>query len=94
MAILGVPDIGILKPVHVNIELIAGVDVHISNEEMYDAPSLPPSFEFSRDCILCGTSKSASASYQLRLFFYYRKNAFTLLLAVAGKNLKYEFPQF
>ena len=28
------------------------------------------------------------------IVFCYKKNAFTILLAVADKNLKYEFPQF
>ena len=55
MAVLGVPNIGVLKLIDVDIERVIGVEVHIGNEEMSDEPSMPPSFEYSRDCILFGT---------------------------------------
>ena len=51
MAILGVPDIVVLKPVHIHLELVIRVEVHIGNEEMCDRPSDPLSLEYSRDCI-------------------------------------------
>ena len=55
MAILGVPDIGVLKLIDVHIQPVIGVEVHIGNEKMCDEPSRPPSLECSRDCILFGT---------------------------------------
>lgn len=44
MAVVGVPNVPVLKPVHVDVEAI-GVDVHVGNEEMRDEPSTPPSLE-------------------------------------------------
>lgn len=55
MTKLGVPDIVVLELVDVDFELTVRVKVHVSNEEMCDKPSKPPSFEYSRDCILFGT---------------------------------------
>jgi hypothetical protein len=54
MTILGIPDIVVLEPVDVDIELVARVEVHVGNEEMCVEPSMPPSFEYSWDCILFG----------------------------------------
>ena len=54
MTVLGVPNIGVLEPIHVDVETI-GVDVHVGNEEMSDEPSIPPSLEYSWDCTLSGT---------------------------------------
>ncbi|MBU3901274.1 hypothetical protein KKF25_01375 [Patescibacteria group bacterium] len=45
---LGVPDIGVLKPVDVHVERAIGVEVHVGNEEMCDEPSMPPPLEYSR----------------------------------------------
>lgn len=45
MAILGVPDVRVLKPVHVDLELTVGVEVHVGNEEMCDRPSMAPPLE-------------------------------------------------
>lgn len=55
MAMLGIPDIGVLKAVQIDVELAIRVDIDISNEEMYDEPSIPPSLECSWGCILFGT---------------------------------------
>jgi hypothetical protein len=49
MAILGIPDIVVLEPVDVHLELTVGVEVHVGNEEICNKPSIPPSFEYSRD---------------------------------------------
>ena len=54
MAIPGIPDIGVLKLIDVHVERVIGIDVHVGNEEMSDGPSVPPSFEYSRDCTLFG----------------------------------------
>lgn len=32
MTILGVPNIGVLKPVHVNIETVVGIHVHVGDK--------------------------------------------------------------
>jgi hypothetical protein len=55
MAILGIPDVVVLEPVNINIQLVIGIEVHIGNKELYGEPSAPLSFEYSRDCILFGT---------------------------------------
>ena len=34
MAILGVPNVGVLKLIDVHVELVIGVEVHVGNEEM------------------------------------------------------------
>jgi len=49
MAILGVPNVRVLEPIHVHLERVIGVEVHVGNEEMCDEPSVPPSFEYSQD---------------------------------------------
>lgn len=69
MAILSVPNIVILEPIDIHVKRVIGVEIHVSNEEMSDKPSVPPSFEYSQDCILFGTSKSTSSSHQLAVFF-------------------------
>ena len=48
MAVVGVPSVGVLEPVHVDVEPIR-VDVHVGNEEMSNGPSVPPSLEYSWD---------------------------------------------
>lgn len=45
--VLGVPDVRVLKPVHVHLELAVRIDVHVGNEEMCVGPSKPPSLEYS-----------------------------------------------
>ena len=55
MTILGIPDVVVLELVDVHVELVVGVDVHVSNEEMCARPSIPPPLEYSRGCILRGT---------------------------------------
>jgi hypothetical protein len=55
MAILGIPDIVVLELVDVHVERVIGVEVHVGNEEMCNEPSMPPSLEYSQDCILFGT---------------------------------------
>lgn len=70
MAVLGVPNVGVLKPVHVHLELAVGVDVHVGNEETCDEPSVPLSIEYSLDCILFGTSKFSSPTHQLAVFLF------------------------
>lgn len=46
MAVIGIPNVGVLEPVHVDVEPV-GVDVHVGNEEMCDGPPKPPSLEYS-----------------------------------------------
>jgi hypothetical protein len=72
MAVLGVPNVGVLKPVHVDVETV-GVHVHVGNKEMSDKPSAPPSLEYSRDCILFGTSKFSGSSRQLAIFYFEKR---------------------
>jgi len=48
IAVLGVPDVGVLKPIHVRVEAV-GVDVHVGNEEKCDEPPISPSVEYSPD---------------------------------------------
>jgi len=55
MAILGIPNIGVLKLIDVHVKPVIGVEVHVSNEKMCDEPSRPPPLEYSRGCILFGT---------------------------------------
>lgn len=55
MPVLGIPDVRVLKPVHIHVELAVRVHVDVGNEETRDKPSAPPSFELSQDCILSGT---------------------------------------
>jgi hypothetical protein len=45
MAVLSVPNIGVLKPVHIHVELAVRVDIHVGNEEMCNRPSIPPSLD-------------------------------------------------
>ena len=45
MTIIGIPDIRILEPVDIHIELTIRVEVHVGNEEMCDEPSMPLSLE-------------------------------------------------
>ena len=40
MLILGVPDVVVRELVHVHLELTIVVEVHVSNEELYDEPSM------------------------------------------------------
>ena len=40
MLILGVPDVVVRELVHVHLELTIVVEVHVSNEELYDKPSI------------------------------------------------------
>ncbi len=47
IAILGIPNIIVLKPVHVHIEIAVRIEIHVSNEEMCNKPSIPPSLESS-----------------------------------------------
>ena len=75
MAVVGVPDVPVLKLVHVDVQAVR-VHVHVGNEEMSDKPSDPPSLEYSQDCILFGTSKFSSPSHQLAFFIL--KKASTL----------------
>ncbi len=49
MAIVGIPDIVVLKPVDVDVQPVVGVHVHVGNEEMCHEPSKSPSFEYSPD---------------------------------------------
>lgn len=49
MTVLGIPAIVILELVDVDIERAIGVEVHVSNEEVCDKPSIAPSFECSQD---------------------------------------------
>ncbi|OGI16706.1 MAG: hypothetical protein A3J63_05015 [Candidatus Moranbacteria bacterium RIFCSPHIGHO2_02_FULL_40_12b] len=70
MTILGIPDIVVLEPVDIDLELTVRVEVHVGNEEMCDKPSMPPSFEYSWDCILFGTLKFSSSSHQLAVFLF------------------------
>lgn len=53
-AVVGVSNVGVLKPVHVDVEAI-GVDVHVGNEEVSGEPSDPLFLEYSWDCILFET---------------------------------------
>jgi len=69
MAVVGIPNVGVLKLVHIDVEPI-GVDVHVGNEEMSDEPPMPPSLEYSWDCILFGTLKFSSLSHQLAVFLF------------------------
>lgn len=39
MTILGVPNVRVLKPIHIHVELSVRVDVHVGNEEKCDEPS-------------------------------------------------------
>ncbi len=55
MTILGIPNVRVLEPVDVYVELVTGVEVHVGNEKICNEPSIPPSLEYSRDCILFGT---------------------------------------
>ena len=75
MAVVGVPDVLVLKTVHVDVQTV-GVHVHVGNEEMSNEPSVSPSLEYSRDCILFGTSKFSSSLHQLAFFIL--KKASTL----------------
>ena len=49
MTILGIPDIVVLELVHVHLERVIGIEVHIGDKEMSNEPSMPPSFEYSQD---------------------------------------------
>jgi len=40
MPILSIPDVVVVEPVHVDVELTIVVEVHVSNEELYDKPSI------------------------------------------------------
>ena len=51
MAVLGIPNVRVLKPVHVHVKRTFRIHVHVGNKEMCDEPSMPPSLEYSRDCI-------------------------------------------
>jgi hypothetical protein len=70
MAVLGVPDVRVLKPVHVHVEPVIRVHVHLGNKEMHDEPSMPLPVEYSSNCIVSGTSKSASTPHQLAIFYF------------------------
>jgi hypothetical protein len=39
MAIVGIPDVGVLELVHVHLEGAVTVEVHVRNEELCAAPS-------------------------------------------------------
>ena len=41
MEILGIPDVVVLEPVHIDVQTVA-VHVHVGNEELYDMSSVPP----------------------------------------------------
>lgn len=43
MTILDIPDIVVLETVHVDVQAV-GVHVHVGNEELCDAPSVPLPF--------------------------------------------------
>ena len=49
MTILGIPDIVVLELVHIHLERVIGVEVHIGDKEMNNEPSVSPSLEYSRD---------------------------------------------
>jgi len=72
MTVVGAPDVVVLKPVDVDVQPAVGVDVHVGNEEICHEPSLPPSFEYSPDWIVFGTSKSASSQHQLAVFLFWK----------------------
>jgi hypothetical protein len=55
MTIVGIPDIIVLEPIHVHIEPVIVVEVHVGNEEMSNKPSMTLPFEYSLSCILFGT---------------------------------------
>jgi len=55
MAILGIPDVGVLELIDVHVQPVIEVEVHVGNKEMCDEPSRPLPLEYSRDCILFGT---------------------------------------
>jgi hypothetical protein len=54
MAVHGIPLIGVLEPIDVDIEPAVGIHVHVG-DEICAKPSLPPPFEFSQGCIVFGT---------------------------------------
>ncbi len=54
-AVLGIPNVLVLKPVHVHVKPVVGIDAHVSDEKTCNEPSLPLSLEYSRDCIVFGT---------------------------------------
>ena len=87
MAVLGVPNIRVLKPVHVHVELTVGIHVHVGNEEMYDEPSAPLSLKYFWELYRIWDVKSSSPSHQLAVFLF-SKNASTLLQDVSGKTLE------
>jgi len=72
-AVVVVPPV--LKPVEVEVALArvapeAGdVPVVEALPDLYRIPSVPLSFEYSRDCIVFGTYKSASILHQVASFF-------------------------
>ena len=45
MTVLGVPDVGVLKPVDVHLEPAIGIEVHVGDETRKE-PSGPPPLEF------------------------------------------------
>ena len=47
MPVVGVPNIRVLKPIHVHIQPVR-IHVHVGNEEMCDKLSIPPPLEYSR----------------------------------------------
>src|SRR3989344_9371503 len=74
--ILVVPSVRILNRVGVHVTAVA-VPVHVHRAELsYRKPSLPPSLEYSQDCIEFGTSKSASLRHQ---FLYFLRTLIILL---------------
>ena len=47
MLVLGVPDVVVRELVHVHLELTVVVEVHVSNEESYNEPSISPPTQHS-----------------------------------------------
>jgi len=91
MPILGVPDVIVRETVDVDVKAI-GVHVDVGNEEMCDRSSVPPSDEYSTDCILLGTLKSSDMPHQLTLFLF-MKDIPTLPQDVSGETLENIFMQ-
>ncbi len=74
MLVVSVPNVVVLKPIDVHLELAVGVDVHVGNEEMCNTPSisLPP--DIARQLYFIWDFKVRQRTTPTALFFYFEKH--------------------
>ncbi len=94
MPVLAVPDVVIREAVDVHLETIVVVDVHVSNEELYDKPSisLPTQAQFNvRGRAVFYPRLRSLQAYRTNFYVFCFKKEFTLSQEKIQRNSQIDF---